>query len=159
MGKVKSPCCYLWLGNMPTSAWGVDMLERWLENRLLPMAPIRHASCSLTTLGMLRESSGKREKQERRRNKHPNPTCISSSQFSRDNRIPKVYPAFTYQEPKTANWNIPLDFTATVQKDIHINPCRMRSLTNMGQEFLQIKWLSGKYVWGIQLLLELNSCD
>lgn len=33
------------------------MLEIWLENRLLPMAPIRYASCSLTTLGMLTESS------------------------------------------------------------------------------------------------------
>lgn len=53
----ESPFCYLWLGNMPTSAGGADMLERWLEKRLLPMAPIRYASCSLTTLGMLTESS------------------------------------------------------------------------------------------------------
>lgn len=54
------------------------MLERWLENRLLPMAPIRYVSCSLTTLGMLKESSRKRRKQERRGNNHPNPTCIST---------------------------------------------------------------------------------
>lgn len=69
MGKVKSPCCYLWLGNMPTSAWGADTLERWLENRLLPMAPIRYASCSLTTLGILRESSRKREEKKKKTTK------------------------------------------------------------------------------------------
>lgn len=33
------------------------MLETWLENRLLPRALRRLASCSLTTLGMLTESS------------------------------------------------------------------------------------------------------
>lgn len=33
------------------------MLETWLENRLLPRALKREASCSLTTLGMLTESS------------------------------------------------------------------------------------------------------
>lgn len=27
-----SGAVYLWLGNMPTSAWGADMLETWLEN-------------------------------------------------------------------------------------------------------------------------------
>lgn len=77
MGKVKSPCCYLWLGNMPTSAWGADTLERWLENRLLPMAPIRYASCSLTTLGMLRESSRKKEKNRKgEETTIPNPTYL-----------------------------------------------------------------------------------
>lgn len=108
MGKVKSPCCYLWLGNMPTSAWGADTLERWLENRLLPMAPIRYASCSLTTLGILRESSRKREekkrKQQRRGSNHPKPPP-PHLYLSNNNGMPKVYPAFTYQVPKSANFS------------------------------------------------------
>jgi len=70
MGKVKSSRRYLWLGNMPTSASGADTLERWLENRLLPMAPIRYASCSLTTLGMLKESSRKKDKKKKKGKKN-----------------------------------------------------------------------------------------
>lgn len=109
MGKVKSPCCYLWLGNMPTSAWGADTLERWLENRLLPMAPIRYASCSLTTLGMLKESSRKKEKTGKER-KQPPQTLTVYLQLSRENRMPKVYLAFTYQDPMPANLNTAIRF-------------------------------------------------
>lgn len=139
MGKVKSPCCYLWLGNMPTSAWGADTLERWLENRLLPMAPIRYASCSLTTLGILKESS--RKKEEKKENNKgegatiPNPhlhiyTCqtIMGCQRCTQHLLTK--------SPSLQISMLPLDFTNTVQKDIRIKPCRTRSTAHTRQGFM-----------------------
>lgn len=117
MGKVKSSCCYLWLGNMPTSAWGADTLERWLENRLLPMAPIRYASCSLTTLGMLKESSKKQEKTGKER-KQPLQTPPIYLQLSRVSRMPEVYPPSTYQDPKPANLNTSIRFYSS-ERQMH----------------------------------------
>lgn len=155
MGKVKSPCCYLWLGNMPTSAWGADTLERWLENRLLPMAPIRYASCSLTTLGMLKESSGKKEKTGKERKQPPQIhlhiySCqeITGSQGCTQHLLTKT--------PSLQIWTLPLDFTVTVQKDI----CIKASTHGAGiYVCFQLIWPSGKFVWGIQLPLGLNSRD
>jgi len=143
MGKVKSSRRYLWLGNMPTSAWGADTLERWLENRLLPMAPIRYASCSLTTLGMLKESSRKKDKKKKKRKKE---------QERKENNSPKHY-LYIYigqmrigcqwctqhlltKFPSLQFWILPLDFTITVQKDIGIKPGRMRNTVYVGQGFM-----------------------
>ena len=129
-GKGEKP--YLWLGSMPTSAWGADMLERWLENRLLPMAPVRYASCSLTTLGMLKESSRKK-KQESRGNNCPKPhlhiySCqeLTGCQMCTWHLLNKT--------PSLQIWILPLDFTVTVQKDIKC--CRMRNPAHMGQGFM-----------------------
>jgi len=116
MGKVKSSRRYLWLGNMPTSAWGADTLERWLENRLLPMAPIRYASCSLTTLGMLKESSRKKDKKKKKEKrtgkerKQLPQTLPLHLHWSNENRMPVVYPALTHQVPKSAILNTSIGF-------------------------------------------------
>lgn len=53
--------CYLWLGSMAgRGASGCEAAEpvAWLEKRRCETARGRNASCSLTTLGMLMESSG-----------------------------------------------------------------------------------------------------
>lgn len=161
MGKVKSLCCYLWLGNMPTSAWGADTLDRWLENRLLPMAPIRYASCSLTTLGMLKESSRKKEKAGKER-KQPSHTPPTYSQLSRGNRMPKVYPAFTYQDPKPANLSNSIRFYChSSERHMHRTLQDEEPSTHGPGIYVcfQLIQLSGKRVWGIQLPLRLNFCD
>lgn len=52
--------CYLWLGNMVVrGASGCEVAEpvAWLEKRRCAIALGKKASCSLTTLGMLMESS------------------------------------------------------------------------------------------------------
>lgn len=104
-----------------------------------------------------------KERKNRKGEETTTQTPPASQQLSRDNRMPKVCPEFTYQEPKPANWNILLGFTATVQKDTHTHkPLQDEEPDKHGAGsyvFFQLKWLSGKHVYGIQLPLGLNSCD
>lgn len=111
-----------------------------------------HWACSRSHLG-------REKKQEREETATQTPPA--SQQLPRGNRMPKVYPAFTYREPKPANWNILLDFTATVQKDTH-KPLQDEEPDKHGAGiyvFFQLKWLSGKRVCKIQLPLGINSRD
>lgn len=51
---------YLWLGSIVRGTSGCEAAEpvAWLEKRRCAITRGRKASCSLTTLGMLMESSG-----------------------------------------------------------------------------------------------------
>lgn len=140
MGKVKSSRCYLWLGNMPTSAWGADMLERWLENLLLPMAPIRYASCSLTTLGMLKESSRKKDNKKKKEHERKENNSQKHHLYIYTGQM-IIGCQWCAQHLLTAIlnlqfWIFPLDFTIMVQKDTGIKPCRMRNTAYTGQGFM-----------------------
>lgn len=76
--------------------------------------------------------------------------------------MPKVYPAFTYQDPKPENLNASLGFSShSSERHMHKPPRDGEPSIHATGIYVhfQFIWLSGKCVWGIQVPLGLNPCD